>query len=204
MQKVVCYVDGFNLYHGLRSKGWKKRYWLDLWALANRYLLSNQKLTKLMYCTARVKQDVEGLTRQLAYIDALSVHCERIQVVYGNYLVKKVRCPNCWAKRFQHEEKMTDVNIACHLLRDAMQKKFDVALLISGDSDLVPPIKMIRELFPEKKIITLFPPNRDSKELKKNSNGYKKIAEIDLRQSQLPDKVNIGGGKFIERPVNWQ
>ena len=29
---VICDIDGFNLYHGLRSKGWKKYYWLDLWA----------------------------------------------------------------------------------------------------------------------------------------------------------------------------
>ena len=34
MSRVVAYVDGFNLYFGLRSKGWKKYYWLDLCALA--------------------------------------------------------------------------------------------------------------------------------------------------------------------------
>ena len=203
MQKVVCYVDGFNLYHGLRSKGWKKRYWLDLWALANRYLLSNQKLTKLMYCTARVKQDVEGLTRQLAYIDVLCAYCERIQVVYGNCLVKKVRCPDCGAKRLQHEEKMTDVNIACHLLRDAMENKFDTALIISADSDLAPPIEMIRERFPEKRIIVLFPPNRVSKVLLKVSHGHRRIAESDLWQSQLPTHVKLPNGKILYRPAKW-
>ena len=37
-------IDGFNLYHGLRSKGWKKYYWLDLWALAERFLRPGQTL----------------------------------------------------------------------------------------------------------------------------------------------------------------
>lgn len=39
---------------------------------------------------------------------------------------------------------MTDVNIACHLLADAMDGRFGVALLMSGDSDLVPPVRIIR------------------------------------------------------------
>ena len=34
MSRVILYVDGFNLYFGLRSKGWRKYYWLDLVHLA--------------------------------------------------------------------------------------------------------------------------------------------------------------------------
>ena len=30
MDRVIVYVDGFNLYYGLRSKGWKRFYWLDI------------------------------------------------------------------------------------------------------------------------------------------------------------------------------
>ncbi|MBC8202393.1 MAG: hypothetical protein H8E91_01030 [Planctomycetes bacterium] len=44
MQQVICYVDAFNLYHGLRSKGWQKYYWLDLWKLAEQFLLANHEL----------------------------------------------------------------------------------------------------------------------------------------------------------------
>ena len=31
-RRVAVYVDGFNLYYGLRSKGWRRYYWLDLHA----------------------------------------------------------------------------------------------------------------------------------------------------------------------------
>jgi hypothetical protein len=30
MERLTVYVDGFNLYYGLKSKGWKRYYWLNL------------------------------------------------------------------------------------------------------------------------------------------------------------------------------
>lgn len=202
MKKVICYVDGFNLYHGLRSKHWKKYYWLDLWTLAERFLLLDQELQGLIYCTARVKRDTEGLVRQLTYVDALIAYRENLRVLYGHYLVKQIRCQDCNSKRIQHEEKMTDVNIACQLLSDAMDNKFDTALVLSGDSDLAPPIEIIRERFPEKRIIMLFPPNRVSKVLRRIAHGFRAINEADLRQSQLPQQV-IMGTKIYNRPRHW-
>ena len=39
MSRVIVYIDGFNLYFALRSKGWRKYYWLDLaLSVANRVL----------------------------------------------------------------------------------------------------------------------------------------------------------------------
>jgi hypothetical protein len=55
---------------------------------------------------------------------------------------------------------MTDVNIAVELLGDAYQDKFDTALLISADSDLTTPIEKVHLLFPKKRVISVFPPNR--------------------------------------------
>jgi hypothetical protein len=53
---------------------------------------------------------------------------------------------------------MTDINITTELLSDAFTDRFDVALLISADSDLVGPIQKVRHLFPEKRMIVVFPP----------------------------------------------
>ena len=44
MTRVLVYVDGFNLYHGLRDKGWRRYYWLDARRLAERLLLADQTL----------------------------------------------------------------------------------------------------------------------------------------------------------------
>jgi len=30
MDRVITYIDGFNLYFGLKSKDWQRYYWLNL------------------------------------------------------------------------------------------------------------------------------------------------------------------------------
>ena len=202
--RVVCYVDGFNLYHGLRSRGWRKYYWLDVWALAERFLKPGQLLRKLVYGTARIKDDPEGLARQLIYLDALQSHLPGIDIVYGHYLSKQVRCLACGARYVRHEEKMTDVNLACCLLIDAMDDRFDVAMMISADGDLVPPVKVIRDRWPEKRVIAIFPPGRWSDALKRVAHGRKRVGEADLRQSRLPEIVPLSGGRFAEKPLEWR
>ncbi len=200
---VICYIDGFNLYHGLRSKGWRRYYWLDLWALAERFLKPGQTLVEVVYCTTLIKGDPDGQQRQLTFIDALKAHRPGIKVVYGHYLAKDQRCFNCGNTYTRHEEKMTDVNIACHMLTDAMDCRFDVAFVLSGDSDLVPPVRTVRERWPAKRVLALFPPDRKSDALRRAANGQKWISEADLRQSQLPGVVQLADGKSAARPAEW-
>jgi len=200
---VICYIDGFNLYHGLRSKGWRKHYWLDVWALSERFLLKGQTLVEVVYCTTLIKKDPEGQKRQQTFIDALKAHRPGIKVVYGHYLAKEMKCFGCGNTYTRHEEKMTDVNIACHLLTDAMDDRFDVALVLSGDSDLVPPVRMVRDRWPKKRLIAIFPPNRKSDALRRAVHGHKRVAEADVRQSQLPAEVPLDRGKVARKPSEW-
>ncbi len=200
---VICYIDGFNLYHGLRTKGWKKYYWLDLWALTERFLKKGQTLVEVVYCTTLIKGDPSGQQRQLDFIDALKARSPALKVVYGHYLAKTVTCFKCGHSYTRHEEKMTDVNIACHFLTDAMDDRFDVALLMSGDSDLVPPVRTVRSRWRGKRVIAVFPPERKSDALRRAVHGQKWIAEADLRQSLLPEHVETAPGKLVSRPLDW-
>lgn len=102
-----------------------------------------------------------------------------------------------------HEEKMTDVNIATQLLEDAFQDRFDTALLVSGDSDLTPPIQRIRALFPAKRIIVAFPPGRRSAQLQQAAHGFLVIGEDKLRKNLLPSPITGSGGFLIHRPPEW-
>jgi uncharacterized LabA/DUF88 family protein len=101
-------------------------------------------------------------------------------------------------------EKMTDVNIAVGVLTDAFQDRFDAALLISADSDLRAPIDAVERLFPGKRAIVAFPPNRVSKELRSIATGYISIGENELRQSQFPDEVVKPNGFILRRPAQWR
>lgn len=201
--RVIAYIDGFNLYHGLRSKGWKRYYWLDLWALSTRFLKGTQTLVEVVYCTTLIKADPSGQQRQLDFIDALRAHSPALKVVYGHYMAKEVACLRCGHRYVRHEEKMTDVNIACRLVTDAMDDRFDVALLMSGDSDLVPPVRLVRARWPDKRVIAIFPPDRHSDALKNAVNGHSWIGEEKLRQSPLPDRVCVAPGRHVSRPPEW-
>lgn len=99
---------------------------------------------------------------------------------------------------------MTDVNIATEMLVDAFEDQFDTAIVVSGDSDLVPPIRAIRNCFPHKRVLVAFPPGRSSVDLRNAANGQFLITKGLLRKAQLPARVASRHGDYIlERPANW-
>ncbi|HLT63388.1 MAG TPA: NYN domain-containing protein [Pseudohongiella sp.] len=141
MVRVVSYIDGFNLYFGLKSKGWKRYYWLDLSALSESLLIPGQELQSTHYFTSRLTPTSVNWAdkqRQDTYLDALQAR-NNVFIHYGHYLKKTRECRQCKANWPDYEEKMTDVNIAVQLLADAYDDKFDTAIIISADSDLVTP-----------------------------------------------------------------
>lgn len=205
MQRVIAYVDGFNLYFGLKQSGFKRYYWLDVAMLARSLLKPGQQLVATHYFTARIRDNGRNAAdqkRQNTYLEALAL--QGVQCQFGHYLEKTRECRKCGAQWLDYEEKMTDVNIAIQLLNDAFDDAFDVALVISGDSDLTTPIRRVRKRFPHKRIIVIFPPNRYSSELKRCATGYLTIGEDKLRASQLPETIAKPDGFKLNRPAPWR
>lgn len=205
MQRVSTYIDGFNLYFGLKDSGFKRHYWLDLQSLAAGLLKPQQQLAGVHYFTARIRDNRHNTSdrkRQNDYLEALALCGVSIQ--YGHYLEKLRRCRKCHSTWLDYEEKMTDVNLAIQLLADAFDDAFDVALIVSGDSDLTTPIKRVRERFPSKRLIVAFPPGRHSAELKRTAHGYLTIGEDKLRASQLPERIRKPDGHVLVRPATWK
>lgn len=205
--RVICYVDGFNLYHGLRDLKNKQFYWLDLWALASCFLGNNQSLSKVIYCTSKLKGYQEKAGRQSEYINALIAYNQSLdrdfEIVYGHFIVGKADCKLCKRQYTSHEEKKTDVNIACRLLMDALDDRFDTAFVISADSDLVPPVEIVRERF-KKDVLVLFPPHKKSDDLcAASGRKFKFIDPTSLRASMLPEQVRRTETKVSVRPKEW-
>ena len=155
-RRVIAYVDGFNLYFGLKRAGFRRCYWLNLRSLLEHYLQPEQRLASLKYFTARIAGPPEKKSRQDCYLEALKTLPD-LTVIEGQYRTKDIRCRVCSAPFQVPTEKMTDVNIATELLTDAFRDQFDTAFVVSGDSDLVPPIRKIRELFSRKPVLRTFP-----------------------------------------------
>ncbi len=155
MQRVIMYVDGFNLFYGLRARGWRRYYWLNVRRLAENLLRPGQRLEAVRYFTARVEYDPGDPgkhVRQNTYLEALATLPDTY-IHYGYFQVKAQRCYNCGAIWRAYEEKMTDVNIAVELLGDAKDDAFDVAILVSGDGDAAGPLLEVRKRYPTKRTL---------------------------------------------------
>ncbi len=205
VHRVAVYIDGFNLYYGLKSKGWRRYYWLDLRRMAENLLRPGQELAMVRYFTTRISpepQDPDKPVRQNTFLEALTT-LQDLYVHYGKYTPKSQTCLNCGTTWHTYEEKMTDVNIAVELLGDAQDDAFDTAIVISGDSDLTGPITAVQRRYSNKKVIVAFPPNRVSKQLSQVATAYVVIGRKKLSDSQLPDHVFRTDGYALTRPPSW-
>lgn len=203
MSRVAVYVDGFNLYFGLRAKYGRRYLWLDLQALALALLAPGQVLEQVTYFTARVRNDPGGEQRQSDYLDALAAHAPLVTVVDGRFQEKVRRCRACGAGWTVREEKETDVNIAVALVADAALDRYDTALLVSADSDLCPAVRAVKQLDQGRRVVAAFPPRRRSAELARAVDGYVVIGDDKVRRSQLPSTVVTAAGIVLERPKHW-
>lgn len=202
MDKVIAYIDGYNLYYGLRERGWKRFYWVNLQKLAEQFLKPNQTLVETKYFTTIVKYPDDKRRRQQVFLEALQT-IPGLSIFYGHFLSDPVTCRQCGYTYTTHHEKMTDVNISVELMKDGFQDRFDLAFVISADSDLVSPIRAVQQLFPEKKVTSVFPPRRFSSALERVSSETLHIGHIELSKSLLPDQV-VKNGVVLERPAKWR
>lgn len=203
MQRVHAYVDGFNLYHGMHARFGRSYHWLDLQALAARLLRRGQQLDRVRYFTARVRGDSDSRRRQLAYLEALNAHCPKLDITEGRFQEKSCTCRSCQARWISYEEKESDVSLAVSLVEDAAVDLFDVALVVSADSDICPAVRAARRVRPGVRIIAVFPPRRHSTELQSHTDHLLRIDRQMLARSQLPRKVVTVDGIELVRPSYW-
>ena len=206
--RTHVYVDGFNFYYGcVRGTPFK---WLNLHELLRRLLPSND-IRSIKYFTARVEarpEDPDQATRQDTYFRALRTLPE-FRIILGRFLTHPVRLPRAdgrgYATVLRTEEKGSDVNLATHLLHDAHRALIDCAVVVSNDSDLAEPIRLVREDL-GLKVGLIFPtylPNRHpSRQLARYADFMKRIRTGALSDSLFPDPVLSPNGP-IHKPRTW-
>lgn len=106
-----------------------------------------------------------------------------------------------YAEVIKTEEKGSDVNLATHLLYDAFRGEFEVAVVVSNDSDLLEPIRIVsKEL--KKPVGVLNPHEHPSRVLHAHATFFKKIRLGVLKASQFPDTLTDKHGAFC-KPDGW-
>lgn len=205
------YVDGFNLYNGL-LRGTDYR-WLDLVALFDN-LFPDYDVRLVRYFTAVLKGkaspgDPGIVSRQQVYLRALNT-LDRLETHFGHFEVRPAR----YRRRYRGtsesemvdvwrpEEKGSDVNLATYLVRDAFLDAADVYVVVSNDSDLEEPVRVVASEL-GKRVFLIFPHGNESRDLVKC--GHERIVWIGtgkLSDSQLPNPV-MANKTPIFRPAEW-
>ena len=213
-QRVTFYIDGFNFYYGLKrtktiDPDWKSFYWIDFVKLFSQFLGKNQILEKVIYFTAS-PLDTQKSSRQSALLNAnRSLNPDKFEIVRGKYINKPIECPNCKFTISRPEEKKTDVNLSVRMIGDCVMDKTDVIVLVSADSDLIPPIEFIQKNYPAKKIRVYFPPSNYSNGIKDNlihhrSNPVLLKFNKQKFSSSIMDDTVTAGNKVYTIPTNWK
>lgn len=203
------YIDGFNLYYGaLRNTPYR---WLNPETLCQ-LLLPKNTIGQIRYFTALVSarpNDPGQPLRQQLYLRALAALYPMVSVHLGHFLTHEVMMalvvppgtPQTYAKVIKTEEKGSDVNLATHLLHDAHLGRFDVAVVISNDSDLLEPIKIVRQEL-HKQVGILNPHPNPSRALLPHIDFIKQIRAGVLGASQFPATMTDAHGSFT-KPAAW-
>lgn len=223
--RAYVYMDGFNLYHGcfdnLQTRPhWRLYRWLDLRLLSNALASEysphgNCRVDHIRYFTAlidpghntsprRIRQEI--YLRALETLPDLTIHRGRFAIYKRNWLLADptVRTPTplipeqtTWV--MTPEEKGSDVNLAAHLVMDGCQGRYDVAIIVTNDSDLAEPIRMVKNDLGLRTII-VNPRNKTATDLKNIADFYVQIRHWMVVQSQFPHQLQDEHGTFSKSP----
>ena len=207
--RTAIYIDGFNLYYWLKPTPYR---WVDVKALATNAISSpdrQHEVVAVKYFTARVsdtQDDQRKAIRQSTYIRALAKQIPEFSVYYGEFRRQKKSMPrvNYDGSAGQHvrvwdtEEKGSDVNLAVELVNDAWLKLYEVAIVISNDSDLERAVTISKKK--GRTIGVLVRGDAMVNSLRRSASFYKPLSEADLKKSLLPQEIPDSN---IKIPQEW-
>lgn len=200
-------VDGFNLYYGA-VKGTLYK-WLDIRKYCELAFPKNA-IHEVHYCTAIVKDapwDPQQSLRQKTFIRALET--TGVQVYYGTFQSNIVRMPLATPQRhgsrmvevIKTEEKGSDVALGALLVSHGYQRRYRAAIVVSNDSDLLLPIKIVQQQL-RLPVGLLNPHPRFAVELKKVADFKRQVRTGVLAAAQFPDQLEDEHGT-ITKPADW-
>lgn len=207
-RRTNVYIDSWNLYFGC-LKGTPYR-WINVAEMARQSLPAHFQINHIRFFTARIQArptDPQQAVRQETLFRALQT-LPNLTMHFGTFLVSNPRMPllaplpdgTRFVTVIKTEEKGSDVNLATHLLVDAFDGDFEAAVVVSDDSDLAEPIRIVRQKFGHH--VTVLSPRGKSRELSKVATRFRQIQAAVLQASQFPPMLRDARGSFT-KPASW-
>lgn len=199
--RANVYIDGFNLYHAIDDLGQPYLKWVDLWKLSDAIVKGHGRIQQVVYCTAYRDRDTGKKARHRFYIEALKL--VGVEPLFGHEANETLECRGCGREWTVKREKATDINLALRVYQDAQDDKYDVAFIISADSDQAATFAFVKKRWPEKKLFHVVPPGRDlSKHIYTLADGKKVLKEKDIHTAIFPGDVT-DGQRIVTRPKEY-
>lgn len=212
--RTAFVIDGFNVYHslveasaslGLPNETGTK--WLNLRGLCASYIPlfgPSATLKDVFYFSAlahHLEKSKPGVTRRHRhYADVLEQ--TGVIVEFGRFKKKIVKCRLCKKVFERHEEKETDVALSVKVLELFANNAADRVVLVTGDTDVAPAVRLAKKLYPQGEVCFIFPWKRKQAELAKLVNTSFTISTTAYRTHQFADPAVIGSKTFA-KPANW-
>jgi uncharacterized LabA/DUF88 family protein len=208
MRRVFVYVDGFNLYYRALKKAPAHK-WLNLAALAQPLLQEDCEIAGIKYFTARVtgRRDPDEPRRQQIYLNALST-TPNLSIHYGRFLSKTKMRPlvsdeTRYVEVHDTEEKGSDVGLAIHMLNDGWMNKYDIALLLSQDTDLLDAVSFVRRYCRKTVGVVWLDGTKVPGKWSNAASFTLQLTPSRLAAAQFPDQIMGRGGHYIKKPGQW-
>lgn len=174
-ERVVIFLDGSNFYHRLKDSGsgFKQLLGFDYKAFA-KWLAHGRQTIESIYYVGLVRKEAgnfksEELVRNQQKLFAL-LQKQNWKIKTG-YMMKHDK---------DYKEKGVDVKLAVDILDMAYQDKYDTAIVVSSDTDLIPGIIRAKEL--GKKIEYIGFSHRPSFAMQRYANLSRLLSRIELEQ----------------------
>ncbi len=155
MKRVFVFIDGSNLYYRLKSisgfytQETGQEYSLSRFGFKEfcKWLVGDKDLKEIHYYIGQIKRP-NPKSKNSQKVEIMHANQQRftrylqsqgIVMKFGK-LMKDPSRPDVY------HEKGVDVQIAVEMIRFARQDKYDVAYLVSSDTDLVPAVQEVKDL----------------------------------------------------------
>ena len=175
--RIIIFIDGSNFYHQLKQLGGNvEKIPLLNFRLADfgKWLCNDNEIVKIRYYIGAVRRQKNNEKSEKMYADQqrlfFKLQRQNVKIVLGQLIQHR-------DKTFH--EKGVDVRLAIEMIRLARQDKYDVAYLISSDTDLVAAVEEVLSF--GKKVKYIGAPNSQSFGLSKAASDYLILRPEDIR-----------------------
>ena len=174
-KRVIIFLDGSNFYHRLKDPelDFKQLLAFDYKKFAQ-WLAHGREIVDCIYYVALVRKEAGNIKSEELVKDQ--------QKLFANLQKQswKVKTGYMMKQNEDYKEKGVDVKLAVDILDTAYQDKYDTAVIVSSDTDLVPGIVRAKEL--GKKIEYIGFSHSPSFAMQRYANLSRLLSKVELEQ----------------------